>query len=177
MSTSAMLMYRTIAKKVFREFNSIVMQNLGDILPLFCTQWKPRITIIIITSSLIFLIIFITIISTRIGWSACRHSQMIICSFLSHLRTGNLFSASKHQQERNSQRLALLKENDQTEGPSDGKLREKEVSWRDKYINCGSRKISLFRFLISDEETKLRSWALGDLRPAYRCIENSLILL
>ena len=159
MLTSAMLMYRTIAKKVFREFNSIVMQ-------------------IIITSSLIFLIIFITIISTRIGWSACRHSQMIICSFLSHLRTGNLFSASKHQQKRTSQRLALLKENDQTEGPSDGKLREKEVSWRDKYINCGSRKISLFRFLISDEETKLRSWALGDLRPAYnRCIENSLILL
>ena len=34
-------MYRTIAKKVFWEFDSIVMQNLSDILPLFCTPTWP----------------------------------------------------------------------------------------------------------------------------------------
>ena len=33
--TVAMLVYRTIAHKVFREFDSIVMQNLSNILPLF----------------------------------------------------------------------------------------------------------------------------------------------
>ena len=35
--TAAMLVYRTIAKKVFWEFDSIIMQNLSDILLLFCT--------------------------------------------------------------------------------------------------------------------------------------------
>ena len=36
-------MYRTIAKKVFWEFDSIIMQNLSDILPSFCTQtWPSR---------------------------------------------------------------------------------------------------------------------------------------
>ena len=35
--TAAMLVYRTIRKKVFWEFDSIIMQNLSDILPLFCT--------------------------------------------------------------------------------------------------------------------------------------------
>ena len=34
-------MYRTIAKKVFWEFDSIIMQNLSDILPLFCTPTWP----------------------------------------------------------------------------------------------------------------------------------------
>ena len=34
-------MYRTIAKTVFWEFDSIVMQNLSDILPLFCTPTWP----------------------------------------------------------------------------------------------------------------------------------------
>ena len=36
-----MLVYRTIAKKVFWEFDSIIMQNLSDILPLFCTPTWP----------------------------------------------------------------------------------------------------------------------------------------
>ena len=48
---AAMLMYRTMAKKVFWEFDSIIMQNLSDILLLSCTPtWsshhvseKPRI--------------------------------------------------------------------------------------------------------------------------------------
>ena len=35
--TAAMLMYRTIAKKVFWEFDPIMLQNLIDMLPLFCT--------------------------------------------------------------------------------------------------------------------------------------------
>ena len=39
--TAAMLVYRTIAKKVFWEFDSVIMQNLGDILPLFCTPTWP----------------------------------------------------------------------------------------------------------------------------------------
>ena len=34
-------MYRTIAKKGFWEFDSIIMQNLSDILPLFCTPTWP----------------------------------------------------------------------------------------------------------------------------------------
>ena len=34
--TAAMLVYSTITKKVFWEFDSIIMQNLSDILPLFC---------------------------------------------------------------------------------------------------------------------------------------------
>ena len=34
-------MYRTIAKKVFWEFDTIIMQNLSDILPLFCTPTWP----------------------------------------------------------------------------------------------------------------------------------------
>ena len=43
--TAAMLVYRTIAKKVFWEFDSIIMQNLSDNLPLFCTQtWAGRLT-------------------------------------------------------------------------------------------------------------------------------------
>ena len=39
--TAAMLVYRTIAKKVFSEFDSIIMQNLSDILLLFCTPTWP----------------------------------------------------------------------------------------------------------------------------------------
>ena len=39
--TAAMLVYRTIAKKVFWEFDSIIMQNLNDILPLSCTPIWP----------------------------------------------------------------------------------------------------------------------------------------
>ena len=39
--TAAMLVYRTIAKKGFWEFDSIIMQNLSDILPLFCTPTWP----------------------------------------------------------------------------------------------------------------------------------------
>ena len=39
--TVAMLVYRTIAQKVFREFDSIIMPNLRDILPLFCTPTWP----------------------------------------------------------------------------------------------------------------------------------------
>ena len=35
--TAAMLMYRKIAKKVFWEFDPIILQNLIDMLPLFCT--------------------------------------------------------------------------------------------------------------------------------------------
>ena len=34
-------MYRTIAEIVFWEFDSIIMQNLSDILPLFCTPTWP----------------------------------------------------------------------------------------------------------------------------------------
>ena len=37
----AMLVYITIAKKVFWEFDSIIMQNLSDILPLCCTPIWP----------------------------------------------------------------------------------------------------------------------------------------
>ena len=38
-----MLVYRTIAKKVFWDFASIIMQNLSDILPLFCTAiWQSH---------------------------------------------------------------------------------------------------------------------------------------
>ena len=41
--TVAMLVYRTIAKKVFREFDSIIMQNLSDILPSFCAPtWSSH---------------------------------------------------------------------------------------------------------------------------------------
>ena len=36
-----MLVYRTIAKKVFWEFDPIIMQNLNDILPSFCTPIWP----------------------------------------------------------------------------------------------------------------------------------------
>ena len=39
--TAVMLVYRTIVKKVFWEFDSIIMQNLSDILPLFCTPTWP----------------------------------------------------------------------------------------------------------------------------------------
>ena len=39
--TVAMLVYRTIAKEVFWEFDSIIMQNLSDIVPLFCTPKWP----------------------------------------------------------------------------------------------------------------------------------------
>jgi len=39
--TAAMLVYRTISKKVFWEFSAIFMQNLSDILPLFCTPTCP----------------------------------------------------------------------------------------------------------------------------------------
>ena len=35
--TAAMLVYRTVAKRVFWEFDYIIMQNLSDILRLFCT--------------------------------------------------------------------------------------------------------------------------------------------
>ena len=38
--TAAMLVYGTIAEKV-EKFDSIIMQNLGDILPLFCTPTWP----------------------------------------------------------------------------------------------------------------------------------------
>ena len=38
---AAMLVYRTIAKKVFRDFDSIIMQNLSDILPLFYRPTWP----------------------------------------------------------------------------------------------------------------------------------------
>ena len=39
--TVAMLVYRAIAKKVFWEFDSIIMQNLSESLPLFCTPRWP----------------------------------------------------------------------------------------------------------------------------------------
>ena len=39
--TAAMLVYRTIARKVFWEFDSVIIQNLSDILPLFCTPTWP----------------------------------------------------------------------------------------------------------------------------------------
>ena len=39
--TAAMLVYRTIAKKFFWEFDSIIMQNLSDILPLFFIPTWP----------------------------------------------------------------------------------------------------------------------------------------
>ena len=39
--TAAMLMYRTIMKKVFWDFHSFIMQNESDILPLFCTPTRP----------------------------------------------------------------------------------------------------------------------------------------
>ena len=34
-------MCRTIAEKVFWEFDSIIMQNLSDILPIFCAPTWP----------------------------------------------------------------------------------------------------------------------------------------
>ena len=34
---AVMLVNRTIAKKVLWEFDDIIMQNVSDILPLFCT--------------------------------------------------------------------------------------------------------------------------------------------
>ena len=34
-------MYRPIAKRVFWEFDSTIMQNFNDILPLFCTPIWP----------------------------------------------------------------------------------------------------------------------------------------
>ena len=38
-----MLMYRTIAETDFWEFDSIIMQNLSSIVPLFCTpSWPSR---------------------------------------------------------------------------------------------------------------------------------------
>ena len=44
--TAAMLVYRTMVEEVFWEFGSIIMQNLSDILPLFCTrECNPRIAI------------------------------------------------------------------------------------------------------------------------------------
>ena len=39
--TAAMLVYRTMVEEVFWEFGSIIMQNLSDILPLFCTPTCP----------------------------------------------------------------------------------------------------------------------------------------
>ena len=39
--TAAMLVFRSTAKKVFGEFDSIIMQNFSDILPLFCTPRWP----------------------------------------------------------------------------------------------------------------------------------------
>ena len=39
--TAAMLVWRTVAIKVFREFDYIIMQNLSDILLLFCTPTWP----------------------------------------------------------------------------------------------------------------------------------------
>ena len=39
--TAAMLVYRTMVKEVFWEFGSIIMQNLSDILPMFCTPTCP----------------------------------------------------------------------------------------------------------------------------------------
>ena len=34
------MVYRTIVKKVFWEFDSIIVQNVSDILPLFCTPTR-----------------------------------------------------------------------------------------------------------------------------------------
>ena len=42
--SAAMLVYRTRAKKLFWEFDSIIMQNLSDILPLFLYQHGRLIT-------------------------------------------------------------------------------------------------------------------------------------
>ena len=39
--TAAMLVYRTIVKEVFWKFDVIIMQNVSDILPLFCTPTWP----------------------------------------------------------------------------------------------------------------------------------------
>ena len=39
--TVAMLVYRTIAKKVFWDLDSIIEQNLCDVLPLFYTPTWP----------------------------------------------------------------------------------------------------------------------------------------
>ena len=39
--TAAMLVYRTIEKKVSWEFNSIIVLNFSAILPLFCTPTWP----------------------------------------------------------------------------------------------------------------------------------------
>ena len=39
--TAAMLVYRTIEKKVFWEFDSIIMQNMSYNLLLFCTPTWP----------------------------------------------------------------------------------------------------------------------------------------
>ena len=39
--TAAMLVYRTIAKIVFWDFDSIIVQNFSGILPLFCTPAWP----------------------------------------------------------------------------------------------------------------------------------------
>ena len=39
--TAAILVYRTTAKKVFWDFDYIIMQNLSDVLPLFCTPTWP----------------------------------------------------------------------------------------------------------------------------------------
>ena len=39
--TAAILVYRTTAKKVFWDFADIIMQNLSEILPLFCTPTWP----------------------------------------------------------------------------------------------------------------------------------------
>ena len=36
-----MLLYRTTAQKVLWKFDSVIMQNLSDILPLFCTPTCP----------------------------------------------------------------------------------------------------------------------------------------
>ena len=41
--TALTLVYRTIGEKVFWEFDSVIMQNLSDILPLFCTPiWRSH---------------------------------------------------------------------------------------------------------------------------------------
>ena len=39
--TAAILVYRTTAKKVLWDFDYIIMQNLSDVLPLFCTPTWP----------------------------------------------------------------------------------------------------------------------------------------
>ena len=43
--TAAMLAYKTMAKKVNWEFDFIIIQNVSDILPLFCTQHGCLITL------------------------------------------------------------------------------------------------------------------------------------